>query len=107
MKNLTCVVEGIWKEDTYIELSIEEKEILVSGTDEEKKVVTDKIEVFVVPIYEGVEAAVAEATYQSNKPILGDGDVYQLIAVDISVDGDICTGIINCRVNGEHKQVRF
>lgn len=84
MKNLTCVIEGVWKED-----------------------ISEKINNFVAPVYTGEEAIVAEAMYLSKKPILEAGDIYQLIAVDVSVDGENCTGIINCRVNGEHEQIRF
>lgn len=45
----------------------------------------------------------ANAKYNLVKPTLKDTDVYQLISIDM-VDNK---GILNCRVNGEHKQIRF
>jgi len=44
-----------------------------------------------------------EALYDLHRPDTADGDDYQLIAMDV-VNG---SGILNCRVNGEHVQVRF
>lgn len=49
-----------------------------------------------------------DALYESVKPELKDGDEYQLIACDASRDqAGVLHGILNCRVNGEHVQVRF
>lgn len=48
-----------------------------------------------------------EAFYEGKKPELKDGDDYQLIAIDLREAGDTYSGILNCRVNGEHIQIRF
>jgi hypothetical protein len=48
-----------------------------------------------------------EAFYENKKPELRDGDDYQLIAIDLREAGDTYSGILNCRVNGEHIQIRF
>jgi hypothetical protein len=45
-----------------------------------------------------------EALYDLHRPDTTDGDDYQLIAMDVIEDR---TGILNCRVNGEHVQIRF
>jgi hypothetical protein len=44
-----------------------------------------------------------EALYDLHRPEVPEGVTYQLIAMDV-VNG---SGILNCRVNGEHVQVRF
>jgi hypothetical protein len=46
--------------------------------------------------------------YTSLKPELKEEDIYQLISADFSEKSEnVFTGIINCRINGEHKQIRF
>jgi hypothetical protein len=49
------------------------------------------------------DEAELEALYDLHRPDTADGDDYQLISMDV-VNG---SGILNCRVNGEHIQVRF
>ena len=44
--------------------------------------------------------------YLKYKPTISENDVYELISCDISFFRKI-SAIINCRVNGEHKQIRF
>jgi hypothetical protein len=46
--------------------------------------------------------------YNNIKPTLKEDQVYSLISVDIteSTNGAY-RGILNCRINGEHRQVRF
>jgi hypothetical protein len=38
---------------------------------------------------------------------LKEKDTYQLISINLTEKEDKFTGILNCRVNGEHKQIRF
>jgi len=77
MKYLQSTVEGVWK-------SLDETEI------------TDN------------DISLANATYEENKPKLTSEDSCQLIGVDVSIDTDsVISGIINCLVNSEHKQIRF
>lgn len=45
--------------------------------------------------------------YNTVKPELEDGSTYQLISMDVSEDSGSYWGILNCRVNNEHVQVRF
>lgn len=53
------------------------------------------------------KASELSAIYQSNKPLLQDGDSYQFIGANVSQDSEQSWGILNCRVNDEHIQVRF
>jgi len=49
--------------------------------------------------------AALEALYDLHCPDVPEGGTYQLIAMDVV--GGKMSGILNCRVNGEHVQVRF
>lgn len=78
MKNLQSTVVGVWK-------SLDEKVELTEN-----------------------EIGLANEAYTQNKPQLTSDDSYQLISTDLSIDDDsVISGIINCRINGEHQQVRF
>ena len=54
------------------------------------------------------ERAEIDALHESLKPEVPEGGVYQLIALNAhrKPSGKL-TGILNCRVDGEHIQVRF
>ena len=46
--------------------------------------------------------------YTSIKPELEEEDTYQLIAIDITEKSlGVLKGILNCRINGTHRQIRF
>ena len=107
MKKLTCKTEGVWIDVTENGLTEAEKSTLITGTSEEKTVIGAKLRGYVAPEITGDEAVAAEAIYTDKKPTLKDTDTYQLIACDVTVEGNTLTGILNCRVNGEHIQVRF
>lgn len=53
------------------------------------------------------KASELSAICQNSKPLLQDGDSYQFIGANVSQDSEQSWGILNCRVNGEHIQVRF
>lgn len=57
--------------------------------------------------YSTEDATEAQTVYEFHKPVLKETDTYQLIAVDLRIEGLNKNGIINCRINGEHKQIRF
>jgi hypothetical protein len=78
------------------ELTREARRSLMESVEEQSTVVLDASKV-----------AELEAFYESKKPELKDGDDYQLIGVDLLEAGDSYSGILNCRVNGEHIQIRF
>ena len=103
MKNLT-LINTTWKQRITPTLTTEEQALRsaapTEANREAKRLLSESIQ---TRSYEDVlaeEGAQAQAIYDANKL---EGAV--LIAADISLpDGH---GIINCRVNGEHKQVRF
>jgi hypothetical protein len=77
MKNLQSTAEGVWKSLDEIELT--ENDIRL-----------------------------ANEVYTQYKPQLASEDKYQLISADVLIDDDsMVYGIINCRINGEHEQIRF
>jgi hypothetical protein len=45
--------------------------------------------------------------YQSVKPTIEEGSTYEFIGMNCSQDGVKSWGILNCRINGEHIQIRF
>jgi hypothetical protein len=45
--------------------------------------------------------------YASKKPELKEGDNYSYISMDISEDGGNYWGILNYRIDGNHRQFRF
>ena len=106
MKNLQSITEGTWVELKQIQLTDEQK-ILLSSKDEANKEAVTALLAEIKSLKEVVaqkkDAALAQAKYERVKPRLKETDVYQLISFDIKGNN----GILNCRVNGEHKQVRF
>jgi len=78
MKNVQSTVEGVWK-------SLDEKGELTEN-----------------------DIRLANDAYAQNKPTLTSDDSYKLISADVLIDDDSAvSGIINCRINGEHEQIRF
>jgi len=78
MKNVQSTVEGVWK-------SLDEKGELTEN-----------------------DIRLANEAYTQNKPTLTSDDSYKLISADVLIDDDSAvSGIINCRINGEHEQIRF
>ena len=110
MKQVQSTAETIWKEIVKVELTAEEKVLRHSTSEEDKearKVLMERIKSERELELDEESATVAQAIYEANKPALKETDTYQLIAVDIQLEGETGTGIINCRVNGEHVQIRF
>jgi hypothetical protein len=106
MKNLQSIVEGIWVELKQVQLTKEQKTLLSSKDEANKEAVIALLaEIKSLREVEAQEEDVvlAQAKYEEVKPTLKETDVYQLISFNITGNN----GILNCRVNGEHKQVRF
>jgi hypothetical protein len=108
MKSIQSTVENIWVEKISIELTDAQLEVITSETssNEDKQVVCDIIRNGSEQPLSKSETLKVQAIYESNKPVIKETDVYEFISCDMYV-GETSTGIINCRVNGEHKQVRF
>lgn len=110
MKAIQSTVETIWKEIVKVELTSEEKTLMFSTNEEDevaKKALIDRVKSERELELDVETSAIAQAIYETNKPTLKSTDTYQLIAVDMRLEGEIGKGIINCRVNEEHRQIRF
>ena len=107
MKNYSSTTEEIWIELVQITITEEEK-ILLNSTNESdqeaKQQLIDKIKSDSKKLVSSEKLSELVSLYNSVKPKLKEGDVYQLISIDVNEKN---TGILNCRVNGEHIQVRF
>jgi hypothetical protein len=102
MKNLT-LVNNEWKQRIVVELSVQEQALLFDLDEskrEEQQILADRIASESMVTASPEDAIAAQALYDQYKIEGAD-----LIAVDISLPSG--SGIINCRVNGEHKQIRF
>jgi hypothetical protein len=104
MKIYTSTEEGVFIEHFEHQLTKSEKDVLNSKDDNAKKnlkkVLLDKTR----KVVSKTKSSEFKKLYESKKPKLNDGDVYDLIGVEFY---DNESGIINCKVNGEHKQIRF
>lgn len=106
MKNLQSTVEGTWVELKQVQLTEEQKTLLNSNDEANQEAI--KALLAEIKSLREVEAqeedvVLAQAKYEEVKPTLKETDVYQLISFNITGNN----GILNCRLNGEHKQVRF
>lgn len=108
MKNFQSKTEGIWTKILPIQLTDEQKELLLSTKDEDKdakKILAQEISVQMNGVPTSEETTQLNSLYDSIKPELKEDDSYQLLSINVL--GDELNGILNCRVNGEHKQIRF
>jgi hypothetical protein len=103
MKNLT-LINTTWKQRIPPVITAEERTLRSAETTDEnreaKRTLNESIQARSLIDVSAEEAAQAQALYDAHMPE-GAG----LIAADITLPNG--TGIINCRVNGEHTQVRF
>lgn len=109
MKNLQSIEEGKWIECISVQLTDVEKSLLESlEHSDEKVVLIEKIKTDSKKSVSATIASKAKAKYNEIKPSLKTTDTYELISADFVFDDkDFTSGILNCRINGEHKQVRF
>ena len=106
MKHLQSTIEGTWVEIKQIEFTKAQKTLLSSKDESDREAKKSlALELKEARESEAIAADVtkANAKYNEVKPTLNDTDVYELIAIDMFDN----TGILNCRVNSEHLQVRF
>jgi len=107
MKQFQSIVEGTWVEIKQVQLTEEQKTLLMSKEESDKDAqlaLAQEIKSQREGVVDADKSAELVAFYESKKPELKSEDVFQLIAADVS---ESFNGIINCRVNGEHKQIRF
>lgn len=109
MKNLQSIEEGKWVELVSIQLTDAEKLVLESPEkSDEKLALIEKIKTDSKKSVSATIASKAKSKYNEIKPSLKETDVYELIAADFMYDdANITSGILNCRINEEHVQIRF
>lgn len=109
MKKYNSTVEGTWIELVDVQLTEEEKALLLSSDENDidaKKQLVAKIKSEREKTVTSSKASELSALYDSQKPELKSSDVYELIAIDV-LENNGFSGIMNYRLNGEHKQIRF
>lgn len=109
MKNIQSIIEGTWYELVNVELTEAEKTLLASKDPSDlqaQQSLKQDISNRSKKSLSASETQTAQSIYDQHKPALETEDTYQLISVDM-VLGEDNNGIINCRINGEHKQIRF
>lgn len=110
MKNLQSIIEGTWIELVLVELTEAEKALMLSTKKEDveaKKQLSQELKSKREKPADQEDVETAQAIYLKHKPELKAEDVFKLIAVNMTLFQGVGKGIINCRVNGEHKQIRF
>jgi hypothetical protein len=102
--------DGInWKQLNNVVLTQEQRDILKSPETQAAKDLRAQLNEGRYTVLSTEQSATVQAKYAELKPELKETDIYQLIAVSMILedDGTIQSGIINCRVNGNHQQIRF
>ena len=109
MENFQSTEEKQWVKVNNIEITETEKTLLMSTNEDDKNAKNELLETIKSIRFTNLTATESEEfvdLYETIKPTLKDTDVYQLISCDI-LKTDKLSGILNCRINGEHKQIRF
>jgi hypothetical protein len=107
MKHIESTDGITWKQINNISLTKEQIDILKDAESEAANVLRAELNTNRYTVLSSAESEVAQDKYDELKPVIKETDQYQLIAVNMMLDGDATSGIINCRVNGDHKQIRF
>jgi hypothetical protein len=111
MKTYQSTTEGTWIELKGVQLTKEQRDLMHSRNEADREAQAQlSTEIKSQREGEVEEGKVEEliSLYNSVKPAIKDGETYQLISIDLSEkEGGKFVGILNCRVNGEHKQIRF
>ena len=111
MKTYQSTIENIWIEVLPVTLTKEQRDLITSQKEEDRdaqKELSQLIKSQREGIVELVKSEQLSNLYDTLKPELKETDEYQLITIDLSEkqEGKF-VGILNCRVNGEHKQIRL
>jgi hypothetical protein len=109
MKTYQSVEEGTWIELRPVQLTKEQRDLMRSNKEEDTEA-KQELSTLIKSQREGQvdETKLSEliSFYNSIKPEVKEDDTYQLISIDLSEKNKF-VGILNCRINGEHKQIRF
>ena len=109
MKQFQSITENEWFKINNLNLTKSENELLKSTNEEDrvaKEELINSINVKRKTALTKTESKIYVNLYNKIKPTLTETDIYQLISCDITLV-DKLSGILNCRINGEHKQIRF
>lgn len=109
MKNIQSTIEGTWYELVNVTLTQSEQTLLASTDPNDLQAQQTLRQDLISRSRQSLtssEVQTAQSIYDQHKPALEEEDTYQLISADMVLGGDN-NGIINCRINGEHKQIRF
>jgi len=109
MEIFQSTIENKWVKINKIEVSETEQELLRSTNEEDKVAKLELMQTIKSKRYTNLTTTKSKEfvdLYNKVKPVLKETDNYQLISMDVSKT-DKLLGILNCRINGEHKQVRF
>lgn len=108
MKNYKSQIEGEWF--SLINYTPTEEQVLIlkttPATEEEVLLKNQTLDAVKLASREEVTTQEKDelvALYNTHKPVLKEGGAY--VFIDMNVSGN--NGLLNCRVNGEHKQIRF
>lgn len=111
MKQFQSTTEGVWIEKVAIQLTEAEKQLMASKKEEdaqEKQALFKRIKEEREQPTTVEKSDVLTAFYTGIKPQLKETDLYELIACDLNENGmGLYSGILNYRLNNNHKQLRF
>lgn len=111
MKNFQSKTEGIWTKILPVQLTDAQKELLMSTKVEDKdakKILSQELSSQMNGVPTTEENTELTSLYNSVKPELKEDESYELLSINVISDEDEkLSGILNCRINGEHKQIRF
>ena len=109
-KILNSKEEGVWFILNKIELTKEEMDLIKNqdSNNEDKKELLERIKLNKKTPAIQEDSDLAQSIYLENKPELKEGDKYRLLSASITLrNSKLVGGLINCRINGNHKQIRF
>lgn len=104
--SLTDVLSA--SDPTKVDSSLQEQMMDPSLTIEQRTALAETIrDAIAVEVSDEARAEI-DALHESLKPEVPEGGTYQLIALDAHrKPSGVLTGILNCRVDNEHIQIRF
>lgn len=109
MNTYQSSIEGAWSSFIPVLLTVEQQKLMRSREESEAK--TELINTLSsqrIGEVSGKKTKELSDFYNTLKPELKEEDVYELISIDIlEKEEGIYTGILNFRINSEHKQIRF
>ena len=106
MKTYQSTKEGTWVELIQVSLTEEQKALMGSTNKEDKLALAQAIKSQREVAVDKDKTNELISFYNTVKPVLKETDIYELISADL-YEENAFTGILNCRVNGEHNQIRF